>query len=98
MHTSCITGAPVLGPSLISFRHQPIYATMNIFVYKTDIQNEYDLETLETLLNNHGSIIRWNVDREDIDNVLRIESTANNSHELIRAITSAGYQCEELTD
>ena len=71
---------------------------MNVFVYKTDISTDYDLEVLEGLLDNHGSVLRWNVDREDIDKVLRIESTADNSDELIRPIIEAGYFCEELAD
>ena len=71
---------------------------MNIFVYKTDIHSDYDLEAIDELLSNHGSILRWNVDREDIDKVLRIESTADNCEELMLTVTAAGYLCEELPD
>jgi len=71
---------------------------MNVFVYRTDIISEYDLEAIDDLLSSHGTIIRWNVDRDDVDKVLRIESTADNSEELLQTVTGAGYFCEELTD
>ena len=71
---------------------------MNIFVYKTDIDSEYDLEAIDELLASHETIIRWNVDRDDCDKVLRIESTADNAEELLQTVTRAGYFCEELTD
>ncbi len=71
---------------------------MNVFVYRTDIDSEYDLEGIDELLSNHETIIRWNVDREDVDKVLRIESTADNAGELLQAVVRAGYFCEELQD
>ncbi len=71
---------------------------MNIFVYKTDIDSDYDLEAIDDLLSVHGTILRWNVDREDIDKVLRIESTADNAIQLQQTLVKAGYFCEELTD
>ena len=71
---------------------------MNVFVYKTDIISDYDLEAIDELLSSHGTILRWNVDRDDIDKVLRIESTADNAEELLQTVTNAGYFCEELTD
>jgi hypothetical protein len=71
---------------------------MNIFVYKTDIISDYDLEAIDDLLSSHGTIICWNVDRDDVDKVLRIESTADNAEELLQTVTNAGYFCEELTD
>ncbi len=71
---------------------------MNIFVYKTDIEGDYDLETIDELLSNHETIIRWNVDVDDVDKVLRIESTADNAEELAKTVVEAGYLCEELPD
>jgi hypothetical protein len=71
---------------------------MNVFVYRTDIVTDYDLEGIDELLSNHQTIIRWNVDRDDVDKVLRIESTADNAQELLQTVTRAGYFCEELTD
>jgi len=71
---------------------------MNVFVYKTDIDGSYDLEAIDDLLSTHETILRWNVDTEDCDKVLRIESTADNGTELMKTVVKAGYFCEELAD
>ncbi|MEO6830988.1 MAG: hypothetical protein ABI378_02035 [Chitinophagaceae bacterium] len=71
---------------------------MNIFVFKTDIESEYDIEELDELLSEQETILRWNVDREDVDKILRIESTADNGSSLAKAVSDAGYFCEELAD
>lgn len=71
---------------------------MNIFVFKTDIDSEYDMEELDELLAKQETILRWNVDREDVDKVLRIESTADNGSWLREKVAEAGYLCEELMD
>jgi len=42
------------------------------------------------------SVAFWNVDREDIDKVLRIESTDNDIEAIRNKIQYAGYVCEEL--
>lgn len=71
---------------------------MNIFIFKTDIDSEYDIEELDELLAEQETILQWNVDREDVDKVLRIESTADNGSVLRQAVVEAGYLCEELAD
>ena len=71
---------------------------MNVFVYRTDIDSDYDLEGIDELLSSHETILRWNVDRDDVDKVLRIESTADNAEELLRTVAGAGFFCEELKD
>lgn len=71
---------------------------MNVFVYKTDIEGAFDLETIDELLSSQETIIRYSVDVEDIDKVLRIESTADNAEALAQTVVQAGYFCEELPD
>jgi hypothetical protein len=71
--------------------------TTEIHVFKTDIKLK-DFIKLQTLLNNLPGIIQWNLDTEDIDNVLRIESTDVDSNKIINQITQAGYYCQELPD
>jgi hypothetical protein len=71
---------------------------VHVFVLKTNIRYKKDVAAIASMLNTHSSIIKWNIDREDIDKILRIESLANNSHEIISAIQYAGYHCEELND
>ena len=71
---------------------------MHLFIYKTNIGCERDVREVATALKDHTTITRWTVDCEDIDNVLRVESTTNNPEALLHSITKAGYHCEELPD
>ncbi|MEO6304941.1 MAG: hypothetical protein ABIP51_17400 [Bacteroidia bacterium] len=68
-----------------------------ILIFKTNIQLAEDLKAIEVCLDREQDIIDWNIDREDIDNVLRVESTSDNTQKIIKTITEAGFFCEELT-
>lgn len=67
----------------------------HILIFKTNIHSPIDMEAISPLLDG-PHIIRWSVDREDIDRVLRIEATHDATHEIIYNIQQAGYHCEEL--
>ncbi len=71
---------------------------MHILIFKTNIDNDAAHNEVGTILNTHQSVIGWNIDKEDIDKVLRIESTLNNTEEIITTISKAGFMCEELPD
>jgi hypothetical protein len=71
---------------------------MNIFIFKTNIRLKKDVGIIRPFLSAYESIVKWNVDREDSDKILRIVSTSNDSPDIIKTIEGAGYQCEELTD
>ena len=71
---------------------------MNILIFKTNIRLKKDLQVVRPFLAACVSIIQWNVDRQDIDNVLRIVSTSNEPLPIIKTINDAGYYCEELAD
>lgn len=68
----------------------------HILIFKTNVRFKKDLEAIAPLLDEHPAVFNWNVDRTDIDNVLRIESASNNTTEIIYKIRQAGYHCEEL--
>lgn len=70
--------------------------TSSILVFKTNIQSPDDLNLLKPLLDDHPHIVRWNVDMEDIDCVLRIVSARLTEADVINLITPAGYACSEL--
>jgi hypothetical protein len=72
--------------------------TMNILIFKTNIRLKKDLGVIKPLLSAYESIIKWTVDRDDSDKILRIVSTSNNSLDIIKTIKEAGYHCEELPD
>lgn len=71
---------------------------MNILIFKTNIRHKKDLGIITPFLSAFDSIVKWNVDRDDADKVLRIVSTSNDSKGIIRIINKAGYHCEELPD
>jgi len=69
-----------------------------IFVYKTNIFRQKDVESISSIMNSDPRVNRWNVDREDIDNVLRIEADPACAAEIRTRLSAAGYWCEELPD
>lgn len=70
----------------------------NILVFRTNIRGMEDVEKIADLIQQESRISRWNVDREDIDLVLRVEASEMQPAEVIRLIEAAGYFCEELPD
>lgn len=71
---------------------------MHILIFKTNVETDDAHRTVATLLGADASVIGWNIDREDIDKVLRIESSINNTSHIIHRISQAGIFCEELPD
>jgi hypothetical protein len=69
-----------------------------VLVFKTNLQQEADIDKAATLFDIHPDIVRWNVDYKDIDHVLRIEAINIGPHEVVALLTAAGYTCEELPD
>ena len=69
-----------------------------ILVFKTDLGSEDRLEIIKPLLDEHPGILKWNVDRHDIDKVLRIESENISPAVVISIVNQAGFLCEELPD
>ncbi len=71
---------------------------MEILVFKTDARNRKRVNALTPHLENMKGIIKWNVDLQDIDKVLRIECTSISPGVIEKSLQQAGYYCEELTD
>ena len=75
------------------------YHNMHLLLFETDIRSKKKVRRLTTLLNGHSDILRWSVDLEDIDNVLRIEANVNLMHnDVISIIKNCGFYIEELKD
>ena len=68
----------------------------HILIFKTNIRTDTDRIRVEGALNAHKKIERWNIDRHDIDCVLRIISPELQSNEIIVLINHCGYECSEL--
>ena len=74
-----------------------IYAK-DILVFKTDIISKQKVKVLATVFNNFSAINNWNIDTQDIDNVLRVDAKDNlKEFEIIAMVKAAGFSCEVLT-
>ena len=68
----------------------------NVYVFKTNISSDEDVSVIKTILNRHTAVKSWNVDREDVDRVLRVKSDTLKEEEIIHLITQFGFICREL--
>jgi len=71
---------------------------MEVLILKTNIRYKKQVKTVAPLLDGQDNISRWNIDLNDIDKVLRIESDDMELTEVVQIIKEAGFHCEELTD
>ena len=69
-----------------------------VLVFKTNILSDEDVEKIGRVLALEGNITRWNIDRDDIDKVLRIECDQLQPEAIIKLLRDAGFECEELPD
>jgi hypothetical protein len=69
-----------------------------VLVFKTNLLHQKDIVLVTPALNGLPGMLRWNVDQEDIDKVLRVETTSLTAHTIIELVNKAGYYCEELPD
>jgi hypothetical protein len=69
-----------------------------ISVFKTNVTNTTEIETLKPFLDTHLENAKWNFDLEDCDNILRIESQIKVTETTIILLQDNGYECEELPD
>lgn len=70
----------------------------HILLFKTNIQYKKDMKIIGSLLAKANYINSWNVDLDDCDKVLRIESKTDDHQIIISIIQNAGFRCEELAD
>jgi hypothetical protein len=72
--------------------------SITILVFKTNIRSIRDILTVDETISCLDGLKRWNVDGDDIDNVLRIETTRPDPANIIGLVREAGFFCEELPD
>lgn len=73
------------------------YTLEDVLVFKTSVQSENDIYKISPYLNADTRVRKWNVDLDDVDCVLRIESDVHDPGYVIELIRAAGFLCEELT-
>ena len=69
---------------------------MEVLVFKTNLRFKKHISAVTPHINNLNGITRWNVDLDDIDSVLRIESDNLSPRKVEATLQQAGYFCEEL--
>lgn len=70
-----------------------------ILVYRTDIKNKKKLKKLRPFLDQHPLIKHWTVDLEDVDKVLRLETSAFiQEKEIINLLNTCGFECLEFEE
>ncbi len=72
---------------------------MKIFVFKTNIDSHLEMSILASIFMNLKGIVRWSVDMQDVDRVLKVVTLEDhNEIEFIRVIRSQGISCDVLPD
>jgi hypothetical protein len=71
-------------------------AEQKILVLKSNISTYSDLLQIQHSLDRHPDIIRWNIDLDDCDHVIRIVTPNLTVADIQEIIISKGYQCSEL--
>lgn len=62
-----------------------------ISVFKTNVTNRKEIETLKPLLDTHLEIAKWNFDLEDCDNILRIDSINKITECTVKILIDNGF-------
>lgn len=70
---------------------------MSLLIFKTDIRTKKNVRIVQSILSNVVSASEFNVDLQDIDSVLRIETTKRlKEKEIILLLNKEGFYCETL--
>ncbi|GAA3605944.1 hypothetical protein Q4Q39_11475 [Flavivirga amylovorans] len=70
---------------------------MNILVFKTDIDNPHKLALINNSFAKIPEINHWSVDMEDIDNVLRVETSGDIlESNIIDLLNKVHVYCQDL--
>jgi len=68
----------------------------HILLFKTNISSFADKQALKPVLDGNSRIKQWNIDLNDCDYVLRIESDTLSAEQVIHLINHHGFECSEL--
>ena len=72
---------------------------MKLFIFKTDIQTENQLDQLRLVIQNQAEVARWTIDMEDVDHVLKVETKVDaHEAEMLQILRARGIECEQLPD
>lgn len=71
---------------------------MDIFVFRTGIENNEHINDIAPQLNSLRGIHKWNFDLEDHEKILRVEAVGITAGSVVDTLSKANYFCEELPD
>jgi hypothetical protein len=74
------------------------HSTKHILVFKTNIRYKKQINAVGRQIEAQPQVIKWNVDLQDVDKILRIESLDLQPEIVENLVQKAGYYCEELKD
>jgi len=69
-----------------------------ILLLKTSPHNSNDIKRMSAILDNHPHIAVWNIDLDDRDKILRIESEGLAVGDVILSLFGIGVWSEELSE
>jgi hypothetical protein len=69
---------------------------MNVYVFKTNINSLPLVEFVKPYFDSNSNILKWSVDIEDIDNVLRVESNGLLERDVINIVEKRELICKLL--
>ncbi|TBN04905.1 hypothetical protein EYD45_06485 [Hyunsoonleella flava] len=68
-----------------------------LFILRTDIGTQQKVKQVKSFFDSNTDIIKWSIDTEDIDNVLKIKATKNLSEaDIINQLKTQGFFCDVL--
>lgn len=71
---------------------------MQVLVFKTNVRTKTMIRQLAPEMEGMEGVVRWNVDLQDIDKVLRVEGLGITVNAIVDRLIKAGYCCEELPE
>ncbi|TCC98972.1 hypothetical protein [Pedobacter psychroterrae] len=67
-----------------------------VLIFKTSIGSKHDLRRVTPFLNALAADMRWTVDIDDCDRILRVESGADKADQIALVLSSHGFLCINL--
>lgn len=70
---------------------------MRVLVFKTNIKSKGKVQRMDPFFSGNSAVLKWTVDTEDEDNVLRVEALSDfQETEVISLVKQSGFHCEVL--
>ncbi len=68
----------------------------NLYIFKTNILTEFDRLRIKYVMDASEKVLKWNIDMDDTDRVLRVVSDRLNALQIISMLDFIGFECAEL--